>query len=134
MLTLLRQATRLEEEEGTKQPATGSTERAVVASCLQAVGQALGSPALRLMMRLVTTGVDLEGSLLPGMVDLLMYGPMQQQAAGGWQAGGQGQVGDVGGGGAMRKRLAEWRVARQAALLHVQQALDGLVDPVESIR
>jgi hypothetical protein len=125
-LTLLRPATRLEEEAagGAAPGGAAAHGHTAVRACLAAAGQALGGPALRLMMRLVTAGVDLEGRLLPAMLDLLMYGPEQPGpgAAGGGAAAGA------------RRRLAEWRAARQAALLSVQQALDALPDPVGAIR
>ncbi len=125
MLTVLRPGTAVEDEEAGGAAAGAARPTAAVRSCLTAVGQAVGSPALRLMMRLVTLGVDLEGVLLPGMVDLLLYGP---------QGNAGGQQGSAGGGDAARRRLAEWRAARQAALLHVQQALEAVPDPVGAIR
>jgi len=127
MLSLLRSGTKVEEEEGGGGggAAHGSRSYAAVRSCLQAISQALGSPVQRLMMRLVAAGVDLEGSLLPGMVDLLLYGPQPPQ---------QGEAGAGSGGDGARRRLAEWRASRQAALLHVQQALDAVPDPVQAIK
>ncbi|KAI8463323.1 MAG: hypothetical protein J3K34DRAFT_495752 [Monoraphidium minutum] len=123
-LTLLRPAGALEGEAaggGAEGAAAGrGGGHAAVRSCLEAVGTALGAPALRLMMRLAAAGVDLEGDLLPRMADLLLYGPPPAGAGAPARAGGA-------------KRLAEWRVARQAALLHVQQALAGMADPVQSI-
>jgi hypothetical protein len=124
MFSLLRPATRLEDEESPGSAAAGSRAHAAVRSCLTAIGQAVGGPALRLMMRLVAAGVDLEGRLLPAMVDLLMYGPQQGEGAHGGATAAAGA----------RRRLAEWRAARQGTLLHVQQALDALPDPVAAIR
>jgi hypothetical protein len=124
MLSLLRPGTPLENAGGGAGGTAGGRGGEAIRAALRAIGQALGAPALRLMMRLVAGGVDLEGTLLPGMLDLLLYGPARADA----------DLGGNGSSGAARRRLTEWRAARQVALLHVQQALDVLPDPVAAIR
>ena len=65
-------------------------------------------------------GVDLEGELLPGYMNLLLYGPPPEEQTGATttSAGGLSAAAR-----ARQQRLAQWRATRQATLLQLQLLL-----------